>query len=113
MLNLEQSALCICLEAVVQRAPNFNMGWYEQVLEIFVRALKVMKMFHIITIYLKENKNYKQKTLARVEPGPGSNTFALCSMLPNVYLLYTISKHPNPICQHRKKAKRVAINLHI
>jgi hypothetical protein len=35
MLNLEQGSQCICMEWVVQQAPNFNMDWYGQVLEIF------------------------------------------------------------------------------
>ena len=34
MLNLKQGTLCICMEWIVQQAPNFNMGWYGQVIEI-------------------------------------------------------------------------------
>ena len=37
-----------------------------------IRALKVMNMCHIITIYLNENKNNGPKNIVTVEPGIGS-----------------------------------------
>ena len=38
-----------------------------------IRALKVITMCQIITIYLNENNNYGQNTVVIVEPGTGSN----------------------------------------
>ena len=41
------------------------------ILFIDIRALKVMNMCQIITIYLYENQNYGQKTVVMGEPGTG------------------------------------------
>jgi hypothetical protein len=48
--------------------------WASDLIETFtdIRALKVISMCQIITIYLNKNKNYGHKTVVTVEPRTGS-----------------------------------------
>jgi hypothetical protein len=75
MLKLAQGSQCNCMEQVVRHAPNFNMGGMVKYLHDLnqnrtgIRALNVMNMCQILTIYLNENKNYGRKTVVTGEPG--------------------------------------------
>jgi hypothetical protein len=40
-----------------------------------IRALKVMNVCQIITIYLNDNKTFGQKTVVTMEPETGSNMY--------------------------------------
>ena len=80
MLKLAEGSQCVCIKQVVCKALDFNIVWYGQVLEKFawcyptftdIRALKVMNMCKIITIYLNESKNYGKKNVVPVELGTG------------------------------------------